>query len=202
VAKSTSLTTGQFQYVGDVLATNRTIIPIIDNRAFYRVRPVSVIQYPDLDFEQAVISAVPGKFNPPVELYDIDNIAGITNLDFSNNDVTNTTGLGNLKGLKYLACSYNYLANLDLTGNTNLTTLVCYGNVLTNIDLRHNTKLTSLTCSYNNLTTLNISSNRNLTYIFAPNNPLENIIVWWTPPESIPPTVNLQYSGSPLLTNP
>jgi hypothetical protein len=181
MAQSPSLTTGKFQYVGDVLPVTRATVPTTNRCAFYRIGTVSVIQLPDMNVEQAVILAIPGKLNPALEIYDIDNLAGATNLDFSYTGATNATGLGLLPGLKYLSC---------------------YGNALTSLDLSHNTNLTSLTCSYNNLTTLNISSNRNLTYVFARSNPLTNIIVWWTPPTIVPPTVNLQYSGSPVLSNP
>ena len=64
-------------------------------------------------------------------------------------------------------------SNLDVSNNTNLTTLHTGFNLLTTLDLSLNTSLTDLYCDYNQLTTLNVKNgnNTNVTAFSALNNP-------------------------------
>ncbi len=99
----------------------------------------------------------------------------------------NGMAIYNLEGIEYfpklqvLMCDtdvaegrsgYNYIEELDLSYNTELTTLVCAMNNLTELDLSKNTKLTHLNCYGNQLGELNLSKNTKLTYVDCGGNTL------------------------------
>ena len=65
--------------------------------------------------------------------------------------------------LTSLNCGFNKLTTLDVSQNTQLTSLNCYSNQLTTLDVSQNTQLTSLNCGLNKLTTLDVSQNTQLT---------------------------------------
>jgi Leucine-rich repeat (LRR) protein len=133
------------------------------------------------------------------------NVVNITSLDLSNAGITNLKGIENFtalekficKGnsistinlstnlaLKYLDCSNNPLASLDIRKNKLLLELYCDGtisitkrsimnmNQLTILDLSNNTLLTNLSCANNQLVNLDLSKNINLKTINCSNNNL------------------------------
>ena len=65
--------------------------------------------------------------------------------------------------LTSLNCGFNKLTTLDVSQNTQLTSLNCYSNKLTTLDVSQNTQLTELNCGFNKLTTLDVSQNTQLT---------------------------------------
>ena len=65
--------------------------------------------------------------------------------------------------LTSLNCGFNKLTTLDVSQNTQLTSLNCYSNQLTTLDVSQNTQLTELNCGFNKLTTLDVSQNTQLT---------------------------------------
>ena len=65
--------------------------------------------------------------------------------------------------LTSLNCGFNKLTTLDVSQNTQLTSLNCYSNQLTTVDVSQNTQLTELNCGFNKLTTLDVSQNTQLT---------------------------------------
>ncbi|MBA4388649.1 MAG: hypothetical protein C0404_11760 [Verrucomicrobia bacterium] len=145
----------------------------------------------------------------------ICNENNLTSLNLSSNTVLTSleckgNGLTNLnlrfnRDLNLLVCDDNRLSSLDLSANPTLHRLTCSENILTNLDLSQNTELTMLDCSSNRLTSLDISANTNLTAVNVLNNPLKEIVVWWTPPENVPIALSMnefRYSGSPILRNP
>ena len=99
--------------------------------------------------------------------------------------------------LQYLQCYNNLLTNLNVSACTNLQYLYCRNNLLTNLNVSACTNLQGLDCEGNNLKILNISSNKVLIFVYAANNPLTNIVVWWNPPG---PTDWLYYSGTPTFS--
>ena len=106
-------------------------------------------------------------------------IAAVTAIDVSGQDITNLKGLKNFTSLKELDCSSNPLDELVLSGNPALVSLtcqytdqlskldvskcpalkmlICTENALTALDVSHNTKLKVLDCDGNKLTTLDVS---------------------------------------------
>ena len=102
--------------------------------------------------------------------------------------------------LQTLSVGGGKLTQLDLPESISLESITCGGNLLTNLDLAHVPALKWLSCENNNIERLDISGNTNLIGVTANGNPLSEIVVWWDPTNSSP--INLQYDGSPILTNP
>ena len=67
--------------------------------------------------------------------------------------------------LTSLVCDNNKLTSLDVSKNTKLTSLYCNNNQLTALDVSKNTELTVLNCANNRLTALDLSKNTELTHL-------------------------------------
>ena len=85
------------------------------------------------------------------------------NLNFSESGATpngklSSIDVSNNTELTSLCCYNNQLASLDVSQNTALSTLWCFGNQLTTLDVSNNSELTELDCSTNQLTSLNVST--------------------------------------------
>lgn len=65
-----------------------------------------------------------------------DEIADVTDLIVYFEDISSLEGIGIFTELEFLACSYNEITSLDLSGNTKLSWLYCEGNPLTVLDIR------------------------------------------------------------------
>ncbi|BFT65483.1 bacterial Ig-like domain-containing protein [Parvimonas parva] len=97
--------------------------------------------------------------------------------------IANTSLVYSLKGIEYfknlikLIFYGNYLTELDVSKNINLTTLHCYGNRLTSLDVTKNTKLTELNCCCNNLKSLDVTKNTKLTELYCSDNNLKSLDV-------------------------
>jgi hypothetical protein len=89
----------------------------------------------------------------------------------SNLDLTQNTNLTTI------SCESNQLTSLDLSQNPNLITFVGYNNLLSEIDISQNTNLITLWVSDNQLVSLTISQNSNIEQIFCSNNQLINLDV-------------------------
>ena len=79
-------------------------------------------------------------------------------------DVTKNTQLTSLD------CGSNTLSSLDVSKNTQLTGLGCESNNLSSLDISHNTQLTRLSCRDNKLSNLDISHNTQLTRLYCHGN--------------------------------
>ena len=84
-------------------------------------------------------------------------------------DVTKNTQLTSLD------CGSNTLSSLDVSKNTQLTGLGCESNNLSSLDISHNTQLTALSCFNNRLSNLDISHNTQLTRLSCRDNKLSNL---------------------------
>lgn len=98
-------------------------------------------------------------------LFDIDEIAGVTNIDCSGHGFISLNGIEIFYNLQQLNCSNNHLTTLDISNNTALSYLSCFTNQLTNLNVSNNLKLKALDCSDNTLGDLNVGNNTALTYL-------------------------------------
>lgn len=149
----------------------------------------------DANFEQALID-LGLDFAPINGVVPTANISGLTNLDVSEKNISDLTGIEAFTALTILDCSNNLLSNLAISQNTNLTQLFCSNNLLTNLNVTNlinlnifwcdsnnltnlnvsqNTKLISLVCHTNELTALDVSKNINLNVLVCENNRLTNL---------------------------
>ncbi len=101
-------------------------------------------------------------------------------------------GISSLKGIEYFTeltelnvgmassdqhVSANLIKSLNLSKNTNLTSLNCSGNPLTSLNLSKHTKLKNVDCSYCKLTSLNVSKNSALISLNCSYNKLSSLTV-------------------------
>jgi hypothetical protein len=93
-------------------------------------------------------------------------------IDVSNKNISDLTGIEAFTSLDSLNCSNNQLAVLDLSANTLLTYLNCNLNEITSLNLRTNTSLTTLRCVLNELASLDLrnGNNTNMVYIVTTSN--------------------------------
>ena len=126
---------------------------------------------PDINFEKKLIAlgidsgVADGKVLT-------SSVSSIINLDVSDSQIADLTGLEDFTSLAGLTCKLNLLSNLDLSKNTKLSILDCRGNKLTGLDFSKLPSLVSVFCSENFITSLDVSKNPILQGIFCSKNEL------------------------------
>ena len=90
--------------------------------------------------------------------------------------VSTMTVYGDLTSF-YCGDNYGNLTAIDLSHNTQLTTLECHKNTLTSLDVSGCTQLTVLNCSSNQLTSLDVSGCTQLTELSCRDNKLTDLDV-------------------------
>ena len=91
------------------------------------------------------------------------------------NQGVDLTGLEAFTAITKLEVNANGLSSLDVSKNTELTTLICFKNSIKTLDLSKNTKLTSIHCYYNSINDLKIGSLDVLTSLRCYNNGLTSL---------------------------
>ena len=130
---------------------------------------------PDDKFEQALIDL---GYDTTLDDYVVTaNISGVTELDVSNKEISDLTGIEGFTALTNLECNNNQLTSLDVSNNTVLQVLNCGANQLTSLDVSSNTALEELICNNNELTSLDVSSNTALVDLICNNNELTSLDV-------------------------
>lgn len=106
----------------------------IDATANYAINCGTYV--PDVNFEQALIDL--GLDTAPLDSYvPTLNISGETNLDVSNYGIIDLTGIQDFGALQVFNCADNAINELNLTANTNLTSVSCNNNALEFVDIRN-----------------------------------------------------------------
>ena len=104
-----------------------------------------------------------------------DEIAAVQAIDVTNSSTTSLKGIEYFTALKYLFVG-SPITTLDVSKNTELTSIKCHGTKLTTLDTSHNTKLVSLECNdAPTLTSLNVSQNTELKVLRCNNNALADL---------------------------
>tara|TARA_B100001758_G_scaffold247425_1_gene265192 strand:- start:71 stop:1474 length:1404 start_codon:yes stop_codon:yes gene_type:complete len=118
---------------------------------------------PDNNFEQKLINlGYDGFLDDSVMTAQIKIII---NLDISNSNISDLTGIEDFTNLEYLDCGFNQLTSLDVSQRPALEHLECDYNQLTSLDVSQSPALTSLNCSTNVITSLNLSQCPALEYL-------------------------------------
>jgi gliding motility-associated-like protein len=128
---------------------------------------------PDTNFEQALINL--GYDTVLDNNVLTSNISGITDLDVTNQNISDLTGIEDFISLTNLDCSNNPLTNLNVTQNTNLIELYCSTNQLTTLDVSNQPNLVRLWCFNNQITTLDVTQNPDLISLRCENNQLTSL---------------------------
>ena len=105
------------------------------------------IYIPDTNFELALIDL--GYDNIPDNYLDSNNVTEIIELDLSNKQIDDLTGLENFTSLIDLNLSGNLLTRAPIVNFKNLTTLNLSDNLFSVLDISFNEKLNSLNASNN-----------------------------------------------------
>jgi uncharacterized repeat protein (TIGR02543 family) len=99
----------------------------------------------------------------------------ITEIDLTEQNISNLTGIEHFSSLLILTLTQNRLTDLDLSQNTALEELYCSSNQLTKLDLSQNINLTKVYCASNLLTDLNIKNCAKLLSLNCEKNKLETL---------------------------
>ncbi|WP_430412057.1 leucine-rich repeat domain-containing protein [Kordia sp.] len=133
--------------------------------------PQDAVFVTDANFEQALIDL--GHDSGSVNGYILGAaVDQVNDLNISNKNISDLTGIEAFTSLQILNCSNNNLTSLNLISNTNLTILNCSSNALQYLVLENQTNLTSLDCNTNELEFLSVKNgnNTNVTFFNALNN--------------------------------
>ena len=137
------------------------------------VGKAQIITIPDANFKAKLLSVGVDTNNDG----DIDqNEANqVQDLDVSNSNISDISGINYFHSLSNLNCSNNQLTDLDVSGLINLQSLSCFSNQLTNLDVSGLMYLGALDCHTNGISNLNVAGLYNLYYINCSGNYLQSI---------------------------
>ena len=132
-----------------------------------------VVNIPDANFKAKLI-ALGLDINNDGQIQTSEALAQ-TNINVSNSNISDLTGIQAFINLNDLNCEYNYLASLNISSLTNLQFLSCSNNQLTSLNLAGLTNLQDLNCLSNQLLILNVSSLTNLQTLYCGENQLTSL---------------------------
>lgn len=128
----------------------RTVYVAVDSEILYTY-------VPDDGFEQRLIGL---GYDDVLDDYVItNNINTLTDLDISQFNIQDLTGIEDFTSLEILNCSVNQISNTEAINSLNLKWLKCSGNLISNIDVSNFTSLEYLNCDWNEITTLDVTQN-------------------------------------------
>lgn len=141
--------------VESVMGLENCTALVEDAFSFYPQDTSAVTEsFTDEDFLSAVRKTIE---KPSGDIYPED-LAEITELVVNNSGLTSLDGIEYMSSLETLDCTSNYLDELDLYSNKELTSVQCGDNDLTELDLSGNEKLVSVSVANNKLTSFNVSN--------------------------------------------
>ena len=172
----------QVQFGGTV-AEWKNIAPGANNEPLYHAAiftadgvlvPIVADVFPDDSFRTFVALNIDKDHDGWLNRTEINNITLINCAGTAENrgHIRSLRGVELFANLEQLYCTYNELAELDLSKNTKLRMLVCSYNELTELDLSKNTALEMVYAHCNNLTALNTEKNTRLTGLYLAYNAL------------------------------
>jgi Leucine-rich repeat (LRR) protein len=104
-----------------------------------------------------------------------NNINSVTDLDVSNQSISDLTGIDGFLALINLNALSNTITAIDVSKNLVLDKLILNNNNLSTIDVSQNTNLKQLWVRQNNLTFLDVSKNTNLEWLISSVNAIQNL---------------------------
>ncbi|MNQ11180.1 Internalin-J precursor [compost metagenome] len=129
---------------------------------------------PDTKFEDKLIALkidIDGKNGKVATM----SIAAVTDLDVSNSEIADLTGIADFVLLNSLNFSNNTVTKIDVSKNLALTNLNATKNQLSVLDVSKNTKLATLSTSFNKIETLDVSKNTLLKELDCAGNNMYNL---------------------------
>ncbi len=164
------------QFQDEALLMKEVVIPdVLTGAAADGDIQIDETNFPDDKFRAYVKTLAGGEDG----IFTVSDIENITKIECASKYISDFTGIEHFTALTTLDCSYNYsfLTSLDVSKNTELTTLNCEHNELTELDVSRNVNLTKLNCSSNKLTELDVSKNTQLKSLDCSDNKLTELDV-------------------------
>lgn len=145
----------------DLAGKTRVVDSSIDAGSYESqgVTCANIVNIPDVNFKNALLNHSPAIDTNNDGIICQDEAEAITNLDVSNKNISDLTGVEAFINLTALNCGSNNLTNIDLSNNTDLTILNIRENNFSSIDLSQLTDLVVLSAFGNSLTTIDVSNN-------------------------------------------
>ncbi|WP_051605661.1 BspA family leucine-rich repeat surface protein [Polaribacter sp. Hel_I_88] len=184
------------QFLNDFLTNSNTVvynIIIVDANGcsqelvYALVVNPAITLVPNNNFEQSLIDQgydTDGIINGQVKTADI---LGITELDVSNKNISDLTGIEDFLNLEKLYCRANTIKTLDFSKNLKLTHVEADNNQLTSVNVTNNIALTTLGVGANQLITIDVSKTTNLKVLTVDFNELTTL--------NLANLVNLEHLG-------
>ena len=133
-----------------------------------------IVNIPDANFKAKLI-ALGVDTNTDGEIQE-GEAAALFDLDISNSNISDLTGINYFTNLNTLDCSYNSIQSIDINSSLDsLNSFRCDYNLLQSLDVSSLTALQYLICSENQLLSLNIGNLQSLGSILCSNNQLQSL---------------------------
>jgi len=155
--------------------TNTTFPTIELETEAIAINKNSIIDIPDANFKNALLSKVSLDINKDDEISEAEAALCTGQLGVSNQGIADLTGIEHFINITSLVCSNNMLSDLDLCQNNKLRSLDCGYNQLTKLDISCLPELTRLTCRNNKLTSIDPSHNVKLIDFYCDDNMLREL---------------------------
>jgi len=135
------------------------------------------VNIPDTNFKAYLVGNIAINTNGDTEIQLSEATAFNGQINCSNMNISDLTGIEAFIDLTKLDCRENQITSIDLNSNTDLITIYCRDNQLTSIDVSQNLDLRALRCGINQLTSLNVSANTALISLGCSENQITSIDV-------------------------
>ena len=157
------------------IKTDSLLLVQLELKKYNNANQNQIVNIPDAIFKSYLVNNTAINTNGDKEIQVSEASAFKGEIDCSELNISNLTGIEAFTALTSLICGFNQLTSLDVSKNTSLTNLYCEMNQLTSLDVSKNTALTTLWCSLNQLTSLDVSKNTALTTLGYYNNQLKSL---------------------------
>ena len=144
---------GMFDGASYTIYASGTSTPHKGDIVLTRAIKMTTVNFPDVTFRDYILAIAKDEILTNAER------ASVKNIDVTKRYIRLLTGVELFPKLQQLRCGNNQIKSLDVSKNTELTTLVCYENELKVLDVSNNTALTELSCYSNMLKSLDVSNN-------------------------------------------
>jgi len=149
----------------------------IDSQTSFSTSCTPIVNIPDANFKAYLVGSTNINTNMDSEIQVSEAAAYAGDIECTDNNISDLTGIEAFTSLTELFCNENNLTVLDVSQNTALTRLVCNDNNLSELDVSQNTALKILACDRNHLTNIDVSQNLALEELWVKENDLTSIDV-------------------------
>ncbi|WP_291128377.1 DUF7619 domain-containing protein [Flavobacterium sp. UBA7682] len=145
-----------------------------------------IINFPDANFKAKLMQPYVAVTNNPNDIYldsnndgelEVSEVDNVWQLDVSNANISDLTGIEYFTSLKYLNCNNNLLTTISILAPTALSMLYANHNALTSVSVNWDSFKEGLDLSYNNLTSYTIESGTYYETVNLSHNQLTSLVI-------------------------